>query len=468
MNKLLLAAAALAALPLLASAAGSQAPPSIRERAAQLRDEALHRDTVAWNITQGLTTEVGPRLAGTEAEERARAWAVRSLTGLGFSNVRVETFDMPVWVRGEERATIVSPFPQPLMVTALGNSGATPARGITAEVVAFETIEDLERAPDENVRGRIVFVSHAMRPTQDGSSYGYFGRARREGPSIASRKGAAAIVIRSIGTDYRRNPHTGVQTWADGVRPIPAGALSIPDAEQLQRVLLHAGDARVRMNLVLTPRNIGRRQSGNVIAEVPGRDPSAGVVLVGCHLDSWDLGTGAIDDAAGCGIVTAAAHYIRRAGQPLRTIRIVWFGAEEVGLFGGFDYLRRHRGDNHAVIAESDFGADRVWRFNSRLSPGARPVVDEIARLLFPLGIVRGSLTEANGSDIGPLSASGVPTIELGQDGTRYFDLHHTPDDTLDKIDPAQLRQNVAAWTAMLAVAAEAPGNFGPVEPIGQ
>jgi len=462
MKKLLLAAAFLS-LPLLAASAASQETRSIRERAAELRDEALRRDTIAWDITEGLTTEVGPRLAGTEAEARARTWAVRSLTGLGFSNVRVETFDMPVWVRGEERAEIVSPFPQRLVVTALGNSGATPARGLTAEVIMFETIEDLERAPDANVRGRIVFVSHFMRPTQDGSGYGYFGRARREGPSIASRKGAAAIVIRSIGTGHHRTPHTGVQDWADGVRPIPAAALSIPDAEQLQRIFAHAGDPPVRMTLILTPRNIGQRQSGNVIADVPGRDPAAGIVLVGCHLDSWDLGTGALDDAAGCGIVTAAAFRIMRAGPPLRTIRIVWFGAEEVGLFGGFDYLRRHRRDNHAVIAESDFGADRVWRFDSRLNPAARPVVDEIARLLFPLGIVRGSVTEAGGSDIGPLSASGVPTIELQQDGTHYFDLHHNADDTLDKIDPAQLRQNVAAWTAMLAVAAEAPGPFGPV-----
>jgi carboxypeptidase Q len=464
MKKLFLAAAALLSLPLLASSAASQETRSIRERAAELRDEALRRDTIAWDITEGLTTEVGPRLAGTEAEARARTWAVRSLTGLGFSNVRIETFDMPVWVRGEERAEIVSPFPQRLIVTALGNSGATPARGITADVIMFETIEDLERAPDANVRGKIVFVSHAMRATQDGSGYGYFGRARREGPSIASRKGAAAIVIRSIGTGHHRTPHTGVQNWADGVRPIPAAALSIPDAEQLQRIFAHAGDPPVRMNLILTPRNIGQRQSGNVIADVPGRDPAAGIVLVGCHLDSWDLGTGALDDAAGCGIVTAAAFRIMRAGPPLRTIRIVWFGAEEVGLFGGFDYLRRHRRDNHAVIAESDFGADRVWRFDSRLNPTARPVVDEIARLLFPLGIVRGSVTEAGGSDIGPLSASGVPTIELQQDGSRYFDLHHNADDTLDKIDPAQLRQNVAAWTAMLAVAAEAPGAFGPVE----
>jgi carboxypeptidase Q len=460
MKTFLLAAAALSAFSATASA---QAPAPVRSQAAALRDAALAGDTVAWDIVEGLTTEVGQRLAGTEAEARARAWGVERLRSLGFRNVRVETFDMPVWVRGEERAEIVSPFPQNLVVSALGNSAATPAGGLSAEVVGFDTIEDLERAPDSAVRGRIVFVSHAMRPTQDGSGYGYFGRARREGPTIASRKGARAIVIRSIGTDYHRNPHTGVQTFGQGATPIPAGALSIPDAEQLQRIIARAGGRPVTMRLTLTPRDTGRHQSGNVFAEVPGRDPSAGIVLVGCHLDSWDLGTGAIDDAAGCGIVTAAAHRIMQAGQPLRTIRIVWFGAEEVGLFGGIEYLRRHRAENHAVIAESDFGADRIWQFNSRLNVTARPAVDEIARLLFPLGITRGSLTDASGSDISPLSNSGVPTIELSQDGTRYFDLHHTPDDTLDKVDPAQLRQNVAAWTAMLAVASEAPGAFGPV-----
>ena len=461
MHKLLLAAALL--LPLAAAAPlEAQQARSIRERAAELRDAALG-DEIAWDIVEGLTTEIGPRLAGTEAEARARSWSVGALSALGFSNVRVETFGMEVWVRGEERAEIVSPFPQPLAVTALGNSGATPARGITAEVVGFDTVEDLERAPDSAVRGKIVFVSHAMRPTQDGSGYGYFGRARREGPSIASRKGAAAIVIRSIGTDYHRNPHTGVQIWAEGVRPIPAGALSIPDAEQLQRMLRRPFP--IRMHLTLTPRNIGRRESGNVFAEVPGRDASAGIVLVACHLDSWDLGTGAVDDAAGCGIVAAAARRIMQAGRPLRTIRVVWFGAEEVGLFGGEDYLARHRGENHAAIAESDFGADRIWRFDSRFNSAARPVVDEIARLLFPLGIVRGPTDRAGGSDIGPLSATGVPTLQLQQDGTRYFDLHHSQDDTLDKVDPVQLRQNVAAWTAMLAVVSEAPGSFGPVAP---
>src|SRR3712207_3083247 len=215
----LAAAGALAALPPLASAIAQapqavapERPDSARQVASSLRDEALLGDTLAWDITEGLTTEVGPRLAGTEAEARARAWSVAKLKELGFTNVRIETFDMPVWVRGEERAEIVSPFPQKLAVTALGNSGATPPRGIEAQVVGFESIEAFEAASDASVRGKIVFVSHAMTPTQDGSGYGYFGRARREGPSIASRKGAAAIVIRSIGTDYHRNPHTGVRS----------------------------------------------------------------------------------------------------------------------------------------------------------------------------------------------------------------------------------------------------------------
>jgi len=404
---------------------------------------------------------VGPRLAGTEAEARARTWSVAKLRALGFQNVRVETFDMPVWVRGEERAEIVAPFPQPLVVTALGNSGATPPGGITAQVVGFNSVEELEAAPDASVRGKIVFVTHAMTRTQDGSSYGQAGAPRRQGPTVASRKGAAAIVIRSVGTDYHRNPHTGVQTFGEGAKPIPAGALTLPDAEQLQRILKRGRP--VTMRLTLTPRQIGQRQSGNVIAEIPGRDPNAGVVLAACHLDSWDLGTGAIDDASGCGITAAAAKRVGDAGRPLRTIRVVWFGAEEVGLFGGIAYRDRHKNEKHAAIAESDFGADRVWRFQSNVSAAAQPTVDRIASALAPLGIIKGATNRAGGSDISVLTAIGFPTLELSQDGTRYFDYHHTPDDTLDKVDPVQLRQNVAAWTAMLAIVANEPVEFGPV-----
>jgi len=451
MKKLILLALA---LPSLAFA------QPVGDQAAALRDAALAGDTLAWEIVEGLTTEVGPRQAGTEAEARARDWAVRRLTALGFSNVHVEPFDMPVWMRGEERAEIVSPFPQPLVVTALGNSGATPAAGIEAELVGFDSVAALQAAPDSAVRGRIVFIDHAMTPTQDGSGYGQFGAARRQGPTIASRKGAAAIVVRSIGTDYHRNPHTGVQSFGEGARPIPAGALTVPDAEQLRRILARAGarGSPVRMRLTLTPRNIGRRQSGNVVAEVPGSDPDAGVILIGGHLDSWDLGTGAIDNGAGVAITVAAAHRIMQAGRPRRTIRIVLFGAEEVGGGGGATHFRLHRETGNVVlVGESDFGADRVWRVEFKLAPANAALADRVAALLAPLGIARGANPAGAGADLSEWIGAGWAAIDLSQDGTRYFDYHHTPDDTLDKIDPAQLRQNVAAWTAMLAAVADAP-----------
>jgi len=436
-------------VPLLLCAAPALAQPApVDPKVAALRNAAL-RDDYAWDITEGLSTEVGQRLAGTEAEARARDWAVRKLRSLGFANVRVEPFDMPTWTRGPESADILAPFPQRLVVAALGNSASTPPEGITGQVVGFDTLAELEAAPDSAVRGKIVFVSHAMPRTQDGSSYGHFGGARRQGPSVASRKGAIAIVIRSIGTDYHRNPHTGVMRFADGIRPIPAGALSIPDAEQLQRILKRG--RAVAMRLVLVS-EAGRGRSGNVIAEVPGLDPKAPPILVACHLDSWDQGTGAVDDAAGCGIVAAAAKRIMDAGRPLRTIRVVWFGAEEPGLFGGEAYKAKYGALSHWAMAESDFGAGRVWQVNSRLGKEREAEATALQAALAPLGIVPGALDQADGSDIGPMIAAGAPAVELGQDGTYYFDLHHTPDDTLDKVDPEALRQNVAAWTAMLAV----------------
>ena len=434
--------------PLLAQSGGTQT--QLEAVASDLRDWAL-KDDYAWDIVEGLTTEVGPRLAGTPAEARARAWAAAKLFSLGFANVRIEHFDMPVWVRGAEKAEILAPFPQPLVVTALGNSGATPPTGVSAEVVGYDSMTEFESAPPEEVRGKIVFVSHAMQRTQDGSHYGAFGAPRRNGPTLASKRGAAAIVVRSIGTDYHRNPHTGVQTFAEGAAPIPAGALSIPDAEQLQRVLKRARGP-VTMRLTLTPRNIGIRQSGNVIADVPGSDPKAPPILVACHLDSWDLGTGAVDDAAGCAIVAAAARRIMDAGRPLRPIRVVWFGAEEVGLFGGEDYQKRHGAEPHYALAESDFGAGRVWKVDSRLGTDRAAEAKAIQRVLAPLGIGPGALDQTEGSDIGPMLEAGHHGVTLNQDGTHYFDVHHTPDDTLDKVDLGDLRQNVAAWTATLAI----------------
>lgn len=455
MKKALAAAALMfAAVPLAAQNDAPLPPVAVDAFVAALRDAALD-DNIAWSIVEGLTTEVGPRIAGSPAEARARDWSVRELRRLGFANVRVEEFPVTYFNRGAESAQILAPFPQNLVVTALGGSGFTPPGGVTGQVIGFDSIDALQLAPDSAVRGKIVFVDHRMAPTQDGSGYGQFGAPRRQGPTIASRKGALAIVVRSIGTDRNRTPHTGSMSFAEGVAPIPAGALSVPDADQLARVLKRGRPVSLRLVLEgsRTPST-----SGNVIADVPGRDPSLPPVLVACHLDSWDAGTGAVDDGAGCAIVAASAKRIMDAGRPLRTIRVVWFGSEEVGLVGGFAYAERHKGEPLYAVAESDFGADRIWKVDSKLGKGRELEARRLGAALAPLGITTGVLDQAEGSDITPLLLAGAPGVTLNQDGTRYFDLHHTSNDTLDKIDREQLRQNVAAWTAMLVVLA------GPVD----
>ena len=462
MNKLSLLAALALAAPALAQRTAPPAPAPVAPAVARLRDAAL-KDTLAYDIVEGLTTEVGQRLAATEAEARAETWAVAKLKALGFRNVHIETYRMPVWLRGAETAEIVSPFPQKLMLVTLGNSGATPAAGLTAPVVVFRSYGELAAAPAGSLTGKIAYIGNAMEPTQDGSSYGSNGAARFVGPALAASKGAAAVVIRSIGTDHHRNPHTGGTNWAAGTPPIPAAALSVSDAEQLERIA--ARGRPITLHLTLTPRFAGDGESGNVVAEVPGTDRNAGIVLIGGHLDSWDLGTGAIDDGAGVAITTAAAKRLLDGPRPRRTIRVVWFGAEEPGGFGGKEYARVHGTERHATAQESDFGADRVWRFEVNLPPAAAAVTDRLQSALAPLGIGKGAAVGGDGTDVGPTIALGVGSVDLNQDGTRYFDTHHTPDDVLDRIDPAQLAQNVAAWTTMLAVVANAPEEIGAVTP---
>jgi hypothetical protein len=421
--------------------------------------EMARSDSIAYDIIEGLTTEVGPRQAGTEAEQRARDWAVAKLKTMQFSNVREEKFDMPTWIRGEEKAWIVSPYPMPMAITALGNSGSTGNVPLEGDIVYFPTFEALASAAPTKIKDKIVFIDHQMTRTQDGSSYGQFGRARFAGPNIAAMKGAIAVVIRSIGTDSHRNPHTGNTNFEPGVTSIPSAALSNPDADNLVRQIKRTAKP-VKLRLLLTPQNVGIQKSGNVIAEVPGLNPELPPIVVACHIDSWDLATGAFDDAAGCGIITAAASYVRR---PKRTIRLLWAGAEEVGIWGGKDYAVRHSGTAHALAMESDFGADRIWRVDFKLPPSAKNLEDRIAASLATLGIARGGNPAGGGADVGAIiAAQGLGVIDLQQDGTRYFDLHHTPDDTLDKVDKEQLRQNVVAWTIVLQHVADYEGDLRP------
>lgn len=447
-KQMLLAASLTAALPILSGSAFAKDTPL----------EAGLTDDVAWEIVEGLTTEVGQRQGGTEAEARARKWSVTKLKTLGLANARIEEFQMPTWVRGDETGYVTAPFPHKLHLSALGNSGSTGAGGLEAEVVYFKTLEALRAAPDGSLSGKIAFVSHAMQRTQDGSSYGAFGPARFVGPNIAAKKGAAAIIIRSAGTDYHRNPHTGNTNFEAGVTPIPAAAMSLPDAENLERIFERGKP--VRMKLVLTPQNIGMQTSGNVVADIKGSNPKLPMIVIACHLDSWDLGTGAIDDAAGCGIITAAALKI---AKPKRTIRLLWAGAEEVGIWGGKDYGEKHASEPHALAMESDFGAGKVWAVDFALPASAKPLRDRIVSVLAPLGVVPRQQVAGGGADIGAIiAAQKLGIIDLQQDGTKYFDLHHTPDDTLDKIDKAELRQNVAAWAATLDLVANYEGDLKP------
>ncbi len=442
-------AAFLLAIPALAQPAGNERLAT----AAQLRDAALAGNN-AMGLLTNLTDTVGQRLAGTEAEARARAWAKAEMQKLGLVNIREEAFPLMAWERGQARASIVGSNHQ-LALTALGYSGATPAGGITVDVTCFANLAAFRAAPDTAVKGRIVFIDHRMGVTQDGSSYGANGAVRRAAPALGAQKGAAAVLIRSLGTDYHRNPHTGGTVFPAGVTPIPALALALPDAELLAR---RCAAGPVQMQLLATPTS-RPSQSANVTAEIPGTVPSE-VVVLGGHLDSWDLGQGVFDDGAGVAISLAAAAAIKdhvdRTGQrPRRTIRVVLWGAEELGLIGGRAYAAAHAGENIVLAGESDAGADRIFTIDSKVATAGLPLFTDIAGVLSPMGIDQaGSNRAGGGPDVGPLAATGVGVIDLGQDMTRYFDVHHTPDDTLDKVDRKQLDQNVAAWTAAIWLAA--------------
>lgn len=408
-------------------------------------------------IVEGLTTEVGQRLAGTEAEARARDWTVAKFKEIGLQNVRVEPFTIPGWERGIEVATIISPYPQNMLVTALGGSVATPMGGVTAEIAFFPTFQDLEAAPMSGLDGKIVFISGLMEKAPDGAGYGPANQKRRSGASEAAKRGAAAVVIRSVGTDSHRFPHTGQMRYADDLPKIPIAALSAPDADQLERMF--AREQSVTMTLNIQPRATGDMPSGNVIGEIIGTERPEEIVLISGHLDSWDLGTGAIDDGAGIGISAGAAQILIEAGlKPKRTIRVVAYGAEEVGLIGGFAYRDRHHDDliNHVLATESDFGSTPAYEVLLGVTEGDEVIRAVAAALNLPIG-ERGT---NGGPDIGPIAALGVPTMRFQQDGTDYFDLHHTPDDTLDKIDPDDIAENVAAFALMAWLAANADTDF--------
>jgi Zn-dependent M28 family amino/carboxypeptidase len=432
-------------------------PESALATAATLREQAL-ADGTGWNTVESLTTEVGPRLAGSEADARAVAWAQAKFKALGFDKVWTEAVTFPKWERRSETATILGAHTQPLTVTALGGS---PGGKLQAEVVRFADLAALEAAPEGSLAGKIAFIDYQMQSARDGSDYRNGGAIRSKGPSAAIRKGAIGFLMRSAGTDHHRVAHTGITRFDEGLTPVPSAALAIPDANQLAR-LLALGP--VRVSVALDCGWNGEATSYNVIGEITGRSKPQEVVLIGGHLDSWDLGTGAIDDGAGVAITMAAGHLIGQLKQaPKRTVRVVAFANEEQGLYGGKAYAVKHAADaaRHQLGAESDFGAGRIYAFNTGAPPHARAATAQIAEALKPLGIEYAPDKGGAGPDIGPIAEKGATWAWLAQDGSDYFDLHHNADDTLDKIDPKALAQNVAAYTVFAYLAAEADGDFG-------
>jgi len=445
------------ALPAVAAEKATQIAPASLATAAQLREQALKDDT-GWKVVESLTTEVGPRLAGSEADARAVAWAVAKFKALGFDKVWTEPVTFPKWERRSEHAAVIGAHPQPLTITALGGS---PGGTVQAEVVRFADLAALEAAPADSLKGKIAFIDYQMKADRAGSDYRNGGAIRSRGPSAAIRKGAIGYLMRSAGTDQHRVPHTGITRFDDGLTPVPSAALSTPDADQLSRLLTRGP---VTVKLALDCGWDGSYTSQNVIGEITGRSLPQEVVVIGGHLDSWDLGTGAIDDGAGVAITMAAGHLIGQLKQaPKRTIRVIAFANEEQGLYGGRAYADKHRADvrKHQIGAESDFGAGRIYAFNTSAPEFARAATQQIAEALAPLGIEYQPTQGGPGPDISPFAAHGLAWGWLAQDGTDYFNLHHTADDTLDKIDPQALAQNVAAYTVFAYLAADADGGFG-------
>jgi hypothetical protein len=459
----------LVAASLLAASLTVQAqtiPDAVAAEAIKLRDQAM-QDTIAYELVESLTMEVGPRPAGSAADKAAVKWAEQMLLGLGFANVRTEAVTVPHWDRGSVRADILAPVPQPLVSTSLGGSPGTAESGLQAEVIRVESLDELRALSTDDLSGRFAYVDHRMSRDKSGGGYSPASRIRSCGHYIAAERGAVGTIIRSAGTSHHRFPHTGSMLNRDIPPMIPAIALSNADADLLTHQTL-SGDP-VTFQLRSSARHLPPQMSANVIGEIPGHgDLAHEVVILAAHLDSWDLGTGAIDDGAGVAIVTAAAKMILDTGSaPRRTVRVVLYANEEFGLDGAEQYAEKHATAirDHVIGLEADFGAGRVWEFSSRVAANALDLVGEIHALLEPIGIERGKNTSTGGADLSPLRKAGMPVLEMTQDGSKYFDFHHTADDTLDKIDRDDINQNVAAYVTAAYVAEYIEQDFGRIEP---
>ncbi|MBF7073204.1 M20/M25/M40 family metallo-hydrolase [Glaciecola sp. MH2013] len=423
--------------------------------------EASEQSDLAYEIVKSLTVEVGPRIPGSQGDKRAVAWAEEKFNELGFDKVYKQPVRVRNWERGFADARVSAPFPQALVITALGGSVATPEEGLEEKVVMFDSLDSLTQASKASVEGNIVFLNTRMERDRAGRFYGKVVPNRVRGAVEAAKLGAKAVIIRSVGTDNSRFAHTGVMRYEEGVEKIPAGAISTADADNLEAMF--SSDEDVVLSINMQAKDAGWQTSYNVIGEFTGSEKPEEVVLISAHLDSWDEGTGALDDGAGVGIVSAAAKIIKDTiGQPKRTIRVVLYAAEEIGLVGAYQYVRSNRDDLQNIIfaAESDFGAGKIYQLDTRFDEAVRNNPKDLYAMLASMGVELGNNTTNGGPDVSMLPNYGVPVIALKQDGTYYFDYHHTPNDTLDKIDLDDIRQNQTVWAVITAYMANS--DFDP------
>lgn len=446
----------------LASAVGASALASgsswltpYQDTSARLIGEALG-STVAWDRLAEMTDTFGHRLSGSKALEQTIAWAVAGMKADGLEHVRTEKVMVPHWVRGLESAEIVAPVRHTMAMLGLGNSVGTAAAGVEAEIVAVRSFDELEAKGRAGVTGKIVFYNVPW------TTYGETVRYRGAGASRAAALGAVGVLVRAVGQPGLRTPHTGALNYAPDAPQIPAAAIALEDAERLQRIYDRHGRAVVRLKM--DARMLPDAESANVIGEIRGREAPDEVVVVGCHIDSWDVGTGAMDDGGGCIAAWEVLRIVKKLGlRPRRTLRAVLFTNEENGLRGGLAYAEEHKAElpNHVLMIETDGGPFRPLGFGFTGNDAGRAAVTQVASLLAGIGATRIG-PGGGGADIGPsVRAGSIPAMSPIVDGATYFTLHHTDADTVDKIDPVDMARHVAALAVMSYVVADMPTRLG-------
>jgi hypothetical protein len=480
-RSLILIGLSLAAGP--GSAGGAELAAAYRETSARVLDRALS-DDAAFAKLEHLTTRIGHRLSGSAGLGAAIAWAHAGMKTDGLEGVRLQPVKVPRWVRGRESLRVVAPVERELPMLGLGMSVGTPAQGITAPVVVVRSFDELDALGRAKVEGRIVVFASEWGEGRPSEGYRRTVLYRSEGALAAAELGAVAALVRSATGRSIASPHTGSLTYVDAVPKIPAAAITVEDAEWLRR-MTQAGEA-VTLSLRMEARLEREADSANVIAEIRGRETPDEVVVMGGHLDSWDVGQGAHDD--GCATMAAwqALVVLKQLGlRPRRTLRVVLWTNEENGLRGGQAY-RDALGDDvsrHVAAIEMDGGCERPVGFGlSVLKPGEPrrrggepgPTEPEDARGAAALATVREIATlfasiEATttrwgggGADIGPLMRAGVPGLSLDTVGTHYFDWHHSHGDTLDKVAPEDLRRATGMLAVMGYVLADMKGRLAP------